>query len=214
LPAIENITGTFAEVDPALKSLRTSIRPPECLGWFSVGAQTGNMTAIATAAPIFSLRNIGTNSLIVRRVGVGLVATVGYTSAQKFDVALVVARNFTVSDSGGTTIAFAGSNAKHRTSLATLTSADCRIATTAALTSGTKTLDVNYVSQVFGWAATGAAGVVIPSSMDNLLKHDSGDYPIILGQNEGINIVSLTLGGAGGTVNALINIEITEAVSF
>ena len=69
-----------------------------------------------------STLNASANPVIVRRVGVGLTLTTGFTAAQELRFQLQVARSWTVADSGGTAVALTGNNCKHRTSLATPTS--------------------------------------------------------------------------------------------
>lgn len=206
-------TGNGLEIDNTFRAARVSIRPPEVLGWQSVGAQSGALTGVAANGPVFSLRNSSAKMLLVRRIGIGFIATTGFTVAQKLDFGLSFARGFTVSDSGGTAIAFTGSNGKHRTSLGTATSLDARIATTAALTAGTRTLDVNALSMIGGYAAA-TAGVAIPPALSNLFSHDTGDYPLVLAQNEGLVITNLTAMGAGGVGSLFVNIEFAESDVF
>jgi hypothetical protein len=202
----------FADVDATFKALRVSIRPAETLGWNSIGAQTGLITGLAANSAIFSFRNISANPILIRRVGVGFISTVAFTAAQRVDYGLMFQRAFTASDTGGTAIALTGNNTKVRTSLATLTSVDCRIAAAAALGAGTKVADANHLSQIGGWV--GAAGQGITASLNNLFSHDTGDYPIVLAQNEGINILNLTLMGAAGVGIAHVNIELAEVLSY
>ena len=129
--------GTALLVDPAFGAARISVRPVDVLGWNSVGAVSGALTGLAAGAAVFSFRNLSGNPVLVRRLGVGFVTTTAFTAAQMMSFGLIVARSFTTSDTGGTAIALTGSNAKHRTTLATPTSLDCRISTTAALGAGT-----------------------------------------------------------------------------
>ncbi len=204
--------GTSLLIDAVFGAARVTVRPTDVLGWNSIGVATGAVTALAAGAPVFSFRNLATNPIIVRRIGVGFVTTTAFTAAQIISLGLVAARSFTASDSGGTAIALTGSNAKHRTALATPTSLDCRIATTAALTAGTRTLDVNNLALVIGWAA--AAGTTIAPGLNNLLSHDTGDYPLILAQNEGFVVASQTAMGAGGVGVAAIAMEFAEASAF
>ncbi len=172
------------------------------------------MTLAAAGGTVFSFRNIAANPVLVRRVGVGFVCTTGFTAGQELAFGLNVARAFTASDSGGTAIALTGNNAKHRSSLATLTSVDCRIATTAHFTNGTKTSDANDLAVVGGFAPTTTTGVVVAPSLNNLLSHDAGDYPLVLAQNEGFNIVNRVAMGAGGVGTLYVNIELAEAASY
>ena len=204
-------TGNVLEVDTSFKAARATLRPHEALAWNSIGAQTGGITGIAAAASIFSFRNISANPILVRRVGLGVINNVGFTTAQVVDFGLMVARNWTASDSGGTAIALTGNNGKHRTALGTPTSVDCRIATTAALTAGTRTLDANTLSQIGSWSANALASL---AAMDNLLKHDASDYPLVLAQNEGFIIQNQTAFGAAGVCRAYVNMEFAEVTSY
>lgn len=204
--------GTALLVDPNFGAARVAMRPIDVLGWNSVGVPTGAVTGVAAGAAIFSFRNLSANPVLVRRVGVGFVTTTAFTAAQMISFGLTVARSFTASDSGGTAIALTGSNAKHRTSLATPTSLDCRVATTTALTAGTRTLDANNLAVAAGWS--GGAGVTIAATLNNLLSHDTGDYPLVLAQNEGLLITNLTAMGAAGVGVATVAIEFAEASAF
>lgn len=206
------ITGVSASIDALHKAIRVSLKPNESLGWNSIGAQSGLLTGVAANGAVFSFRNISANPIIIRRVGIGYLCSTAFTTAQKVDFGLMIVRAFTAADSGGTAIAIVGNNGKHRSSLATPTSVDMRIATTAALTAGTKTLDTNTVGIVGGWVP--AAGTIVNTAQDNLLSHAAGDHPIVLAQNEGINIQNLTLMGAAGVGTLYVNIEFAEVLNF
>lgn len=201
-------------VDPKFDAARVSLRPAEVTGWVSIGAKSGLVTGLAAGGAVFSLRNLSANLLMVRRVGIGFTCTTGFTAAQALDWGLIVARNFTTSDTGGTAISLVANNAKHRTSLDTFTSVDCRISTTAVLGAGTKTLDTNTLSVVNAYALATTAGNILPATQDNLLQHAAGDHPLILAQNEGINIQNLTLMGAGGVGFVYVNLEVAEATAY
>jgi hypothetical protein len=201
-------------VDSTFSAARATLRPMQCLNWQSVSERTGNLTTIAASGAIFSFRNIGVNPIAVRRVGVGFITTTGFTTAQELAFGLKIARSFTTSDASGTTIALTGNNCKRRTSLSTITSVDCRISAAAALTSGTKTLDTNNIGVVGGYAPAATTGVVIAPSLNNLLSSDSGDYPLVVAQNEGFNIQNLILMGAGGVGVAYCSFEFAEVVSY
>ena len=201
-----------AKIDAYFQALRTTLRPMQVLGWYSVGVQSGALTLATAAGAIFSLRNAGSNLLIVRRIGVGFIATTAFTAAQRVDYGLIVARSFTVSDSGGTAIAVTGNSGKHRTTQAAPTSMDCRIATTGALTAGTKTLDSNQMGQNGAWV--GAVGAGLAPSLNNLFSHDASDFPMVLAANEGFNIQNITTMGIGGVGVAYVNVEFAEAAAY
>lgn len=214
MPVQENATGTVTEVDATFKAARSTIRPMECLGWLDVGARSGALTGAAANSALFAFRNLAANPVIVRRIGIGFIATTGFTAAQELAWGLKVARAFTASDSAGTAIALTGSNCKARTSLATLTSVDCRISAAAALTAGTKTLDTNDLSVAGAWALAATAGVLLAPAQNNLLSHDAGDYPLVLAQNEGFNIMNLVAMGAAGVGTFYVNMELAEVTIY
>lgn len=203
---------TVIAADATFKAQRVTLRPAEVLGWYSVGAKSGAATGVAANGSLFSLRNLASNPLMIRRVGVGFILTTAFTTAQIIELGLIFARSFSASDTGGTAIALTGSNTKARTSLATPTSLDCRIATTGALTAGTKTKDANQLAVQSAWGTGIGAGIT--PALNNLWSHDAGDYPLILAQNEGINIDNLTLMGAGGVGTLYVNIEFAEVTSY
>ena len=57
-------------------------------------------------------------------------------------------------------------------------------------------------------------GTTIAPGLSNLFGHDTGDYPIVLAQNEGLLIVNLTAMGAAGAGTAFIGMEFAEASAF
>jgi hypothetical protein len=208
------VDATLLTVDPAFKAARISPRPMESLAWLSVGARSGALTGAAANSAVFSFRNISANLVLVRRVGVGLTLTTGFTTAQEVAFGLMFARAFTASDTAQTAIALTGNNTKVRTALGTLTSVDCRISNTGALTAGTKTLDTNHLGVVGSYAAATTAGAVLAPSQNNLLSQDTGDYPIVLAQNEGINIMNLVAMGAAGVGTLYVNVELAEVAAY
>jgi hypothetical protein len=215
MAVIEGITSNQGmDVDPSFKAGRVALRPMECVGWLDVGARSGALTGAAANTAVFSFRNLSANPIVVRRVGIGFICTTGFTAAQELGFGLMVARAFNASDSGGTAIALTGNNCKVRTALATPTSVDCRISSTGALTAGTKTLDANHLAVVGCFAAATTAGALLSPQPNNLLSHDAGDYPLVLGQNEGFNIMNLVAMGAAGVGTLYVNVELAEASSY
>jgi hypothetical protein len=213
MPIIEDFTSAqSARVTTGQGAMRVADYPMDCLSYVSVGAQTGLITGLAANSAIFSLRNLSANPIAIRSLGVGFALTTAFTTAQLVSFGLTFARGMTTSDTGGTAIAFTSNNAKARTSLGTLTSVDCRVAAAAALGAGTKVLDANTLGQTGGWAP--AVGTIIAPARNNLFQHDPGDHPIILAQNEGVNILNLTALGAAGVGVAFINMEIAEMATF
>ena len=203
-------TTDLLSIDATFKAARVSIRPAEVLGWYSVGAKSGALTGVAAAGPVFTLRNLASNPVMVRRLQVGFVVTTAFTTAQALAFELFFARAFTASDSAGTAIALTGSQNKHRTSLATPTSLDMRVAPAAALTPGTRVLDTMPLG-VAGGAASALGAAMQPFA---LVSHDAGDYPVVLAQNEGLVLANSIAMGAAGVIALHVNIEMAEALAF
>lgn len=213
MAVIENIGGTAnAEIDVSMKALRSSIRPVEVSSWLLIASRTGLLTGVPANAALFCLRNLAPTAMIIRRIGIGFTTTTAFTAAQELAFSAKIARAFTVSDTGGTPIALTGNNCKARTSLGTLASVDARIATTGALTAGTKTLDANDIGIVPCFS--GGVGLTLPFAQNNLLSHDTGDYPIILAQNEGLNVMNLIAMGAAGVGTLTVALEVAEATNY
>lgn len=213
MPVLEDFSSTqTARITNAQGAMRVADYPVDCLSYISLGVQTGALTGVVANGAIFSFRNLASNPVMVRSIGIGFALTAAFTAPQLMSYGLVTARAFTASDTGGAAIALTGNNAKVRTSLGVLTSAESRIATTAALGAGTKTLDANHLGLMGAWA--GGVGTLITSSRDNLYQHNPGDHPIILVQNEGMNILNLTAMGAAGVGVAFVNLEVAELANY
>lgn len=206
------LSGALQEVDAGFLAARVSERPIPAHAWNSIGVRSGLLTNLAADAPIFSLRNLSSNLLLIRRLGFGAITTTAFTEAQAIEFALYIARAFTESDAEGTPIELTGNQAKHRTSLASPTSIDLRIADSTALSVGTRTIDDVATCRIAAWSS--AAGETIAARLDNLIKPSPGMYPIVLAQNEGLILHSVESFSANGTVRAYLDIEFAELVAF
>ena len=202
--------GVVPEVDTTFRTLRVSLRPAELIGYYSVSGSSGALTGVAAAGPVWSFRNTGANLLMVRRVSIGFVTTTAFTTAQGLDYQMFRANSFTASDTGGTALFTAGQN-KHRNSFTNVTSApDIRIASTAALTAGTRTLETA------GMGIAGGASTAVGTSMPitDILEQDAGDYPFVLAQNEGFVIANGIAMGAAGVIRLQVSCEYAEMTSY
>lgn len=207
---IQGAGGAVGEVDATRQALRVSLRPAECIGYYSVAGPSGALTAVAANGPVFSFRNTGANLILVRNIRVGFITTTAFTAAQGLVYSLVKANSFTASDTGGTALYVAGSN-KHRNSFTNIASApDIRISTTAALTAGTRTLETVSMS-IAGGSSTGV-GTSMP--ITDLLENDAGDHPLVLAQNEGFIVTNLVAMGAAGVIQLHVGIEFMEATAY
>jgi hypothetical protein len=200
-------------VDPTFAAARISDHPPEILGAYSMGLTSGALTTAAAGGTVFSFRwapATSTQLCMVRRVEIGFSTTTAFTTAQALQYSLQVARNWTASDTGGTAALFTQTNTgKQRTSMPTSAFASggqLMIATTAANTAGTRTLD----TQVLGFTQGASTGVGTVFTSAPIFQHSPGDYPLIFANNEGFIINNVVLMGAAGVINLTVNVEWME----
>lgn len=205
-----SVSGIDADVDTTMKALRVSVRPMEVLGWYMAAMISGALTGVAAAGPVASVRNIGTNPLLIRRLAVGFATTTAFTAAQALTYSLFRAQSFTASDTGGNAGFTAGQNKMKAAFSNMVTAPDLRIAAAAALTAGIRTLDTVPMASCIG----SSTGVGTSMSLQNLIQHDAEDYPMVLAQNEGAIVANGIAMGAAGVVQLQCNLEYTEVVSF
>lgn len=204
---------TLMTVDPTFLAARTSERPPEILGAYSIGLTSGALTVVAAGGTVFSFRwapPTSTQLCMVRRVEVGFSTVTAFTTAQALQYSMQVARNWTASDTGGTAAAFTQTNTgKMRTTMPTSAFAgggQIMIANTGANSAGTRTLDTQ--AMMFLQGSSTAIATTLPSAP--IYQHSPGDYPLILANNEGFIINNVTVMGAAGVINLTVNVEWME----
>jgi hypothetical protein len=196
------------------------------LGHYRVSVPTGTLTAgLAAGGQIFSLRWAdATRLLVLKSLNVKVLTLTPFTGATLSDygsVDAVVARSFTVAASGGTAVTLTGNNAKVRTSMATSLVNTMQVATTAALTAGTQTLDAQaFKSSLVRGNRTNPAAATeeAVASTDNGLALNfnvsNGEYPIVLAANEGIVIRNRTVWPIAGTAMYVIDVAWAEVTAY
>lgn len=200
-------------VDATMLAARVTERPPELLGAYSLGITSGALTTVAAGGTVFSFRwapPTTTQLCMVRRVEIGFSTITAFGTAQSLQYSMQVARQWTASDTGGTAALFTQTNtAKLRTTMPTSAFAgggQIMIATTAANTAGTRTLDTQAMAFTQG-ASTAIATVM---SQQPIFLHQPGDYPLILANNEGFIINNVTVMGATGVINLTVTVDWME----
>jgi hypothetical protein len=192
----QNIGNTNSTGGPAPAGISAPITVgPAVLGSYCMGANTSTMAAgLAAAAPVFSLRYGAANLAIIRKISLEAddITTAFVAGAGKFD--LIAARSFTASDTGGTAGTLTTNNGKMRTSFATTGVSDFRIASTATLTAGTRTLDAQPLASVEFPVPTAIDAALLPTT--DLLRANIGESPLVLAQNEGF-VLQATVPGTG-----------------
>lgn len=193
--------GTVAEVDGTnYRAMRTTLRPLDygSLGSYRVSGLSGTMAAgLAANAEVFQFRWVDATRLCVVTSVLwdGLSGSATAFTAGFAKVDMLVARSWTADGSGGTTLTLAGNNQKMRSSMNTTLIGGSRIASTAALTAGTKTLDAQAIGQYSAAIGTGTSVQHMPQ-FDLFHADPGGESPLILSQNEGF-VVRATVPATG-----------------
>ena len=189
--------------------------PPYAGRCYGFHAASGIIAAgLASNSEILQVRHVDATELRrLRIVSVLLSASVdatGFTAgAGLFE--LVPARSWSAAGTGGGTLTLTGNNGKLRTAQNTNilgVSGEIRVATTAALGAGTKTLDSQGIAGAC--VPCGAAGTVMLPPID-LLKEGltpDGD-PLFIGHQEGF-VIRATV-PATGTWRFAASIYVSEA---
>lgn len=192
---------TAAEVEPNTLAQRVVVRPDDfgSLGIYHQGANNGTTAmaaGLAAAAPIFSYRwGNASNLAIVKRVlfEMGSGGT-GFTAGSaQFN--MFIARSFSASDSGGSSVLPSGNSNKLRTSMGTTLLTDLRISATGTLTAGTRTLDAQQAASISVPVGTASSTQLVPVK-SILFDQRVGEYPLVLAQNEGF-VIQATVPATG-----------------
>lgn len=201
---------TLLTVDPTMTAGHVTIRPPQILGAYQMGLVSGNLTVAAAGSTVYSFRwapATSTNLCMIRRIEIGFSTITAFTAAQSLQYSLQVARQWSTNDTVGTIASFAQTNtAKARTVMPTSSFAaggQIMIATTGAITAGTRTLDSQAMAFASGTA--NPVGATMPNTA--IYQQQPGDYPLILAVNEGFIINNVQLMGAAGVINFYVNVE-------
>ena len=188
---------------------------------YRLAAHTGTIAAaLAADSDIFQFRFVsGAKSFaIVRKVifdGIGIVAVA--TAAGPLGFKMVPARSWTVAGSSGTRIVTTGDNLQMETSLPASQVNDIGVATTGALTAGTRTLDANAIGQAIGGVGTAAVTAYGPTgivAVQPLHDASSGGMPLVLANQEGFVIRTTHAGPAGLTYVAGFTVDWVEVTAY
>jgi hypothetical protein len=206
------ISGFKAFVETA-GSLRITQRPNDtgALGSYSQGATSVAFNATPGNATLYSFRWTDPSAkCVVRRISARLTHTNLYTAVQEVGLYAQIARSWTTTDAGGSTLL---APTKRRSSMAAslLPSLNSQIlAFGPGLTVGTRTSDGGSFASTQNFFLANTVGTV-----DMVWDaSDQSKQPIVLVQNEGIVISNLvTLGNTGGH-RLLVNIEWDEMASY
>jgi hypothetical protein len=193
---IQGNGGTVAEVDgTTFRAVRVTGRPLDygALGHYRLSMASGTIAAaLAANSELFQFRwTDATRLCVIQKVLVSAGASAAATAAAQVAIELAVARSWTAAGTGGTAATLTGNNQKTRTSMGTTLLGEARMASTAALGAGTKTLDSQGIGNALLGIGTGAITVThnltLLDKIDLLeIDADTSQHPLILAQNEGV----------------------------
>lgn len=218
---IQGNGGVVAEVDGSgFRALRATLRPVEhgALGQYAYGGFTGILpAALAANSEIFQFRwTDATRLAVVSKVTISAaVTTTFFAAGVPVQIDLVRSTGWSAAGTGGTAPTPAAL-LKKRSSMGSslVATGDIRIATTAALGAGTKTLDTLALSALLAAGPITASldgKIIVPGT--DLYRAAPGDHPIVLAQNEGLSIRSVAV-PATGTWQATVQIEWAEVAAY
>jgi len=220
---VQGNAGTVMEVDgTTFRAIRQTPRPVDhgAFGQYSFGGFTGILpAALAANSEIFQFRwTDATRVCIINKILIGAaVSTTFFAAGVPVQIDLVKSTGWSAAGTGGTAISPAATM-KKRTSMGSslVASGDMRIATTAALGAGTKTLETNSMAAI---AATGPItaslnGLIIaPGTVLYQATPANGEHPITLVTSEGISIRSVAV-PATGTWTVSVYIDWSELTAY
>lgn len=220
---IQGNGGTIAEVDGAtFRSQRVTPRPVDhgSLGAYAYGGFSGILpAALGANSEIFQFRWVdATRFAVIRKVRIAAaVTTTFFAAGVPVQIDLVKATSWSAQGTGGTGVAPAAL-LKRRTSMGSslVASGDMRIATTAALGAGTKTLETVSLSTILAGGPITASlngTIIVPGTILWQAEVGDGEHPLVLAQNEGFVIRSVAV-PATGTWQVSVNIDWAEVTAY
>lgn len=220
---IEIIGSTGYELDTdAAGAVKHVARPTDSTGFghYTYGGFTGIIpAALAANSEIFQFRWAdATRVCIINEIKISAcVTTTFFAAGVPVQIDLVKSTGWTVAGTLGTAISPAAL-LKKRTSMSSslMSSGDARIATTAALGAGTKTLETLSLATLLAPGPITASlngQIIAPGTILYRGEIGDGQHPLVLAQNEGFSIRSVAV-PATGTWQAAIQIDWTEAANY
>lgn len=194
-------------------------------GAYRISMTSGTIAAsLGAGSELFQFRYVTAASRVCLVYGISvsaamIVAPAVGTTPVNMQLRATIARGWTGIGSGGTRATMTGDNQNMRTSHAASEVNDIGMATTAALTVGTKTLDAQDIGAVTGGAyfdlAAGDADATLIRPTNLLGDFIAGlSWPIVLANQEGFVVRSGLVMPATLTWNLVVNVAWSEVDGF
>lgn len=214
--------GNLLKIGQDFGAAKTENKPIDMqgLGAYSYGGLTGILpAALAANSEIFQFRWAdATRFAVIRKIRISAcVTTTFFAAGVPVQIDLIKSTAWTVAGTLGTAVSPAALLKKRTSMPSTLLAAgDMRIATTAALGAGTKTLEGNSLAAITapGPITASLNGQIIPpGTILWQAEIADGEHPFVLAQNEGLSIRSVAV-PATGTWQASVEIQWSECVTY
>lgn len=220
---IQGNSNVVAEVDgTTFRAQRVTPRPVDhgALGAYAYGGSTGILpAALAANSEVFQFRwTHASNLAVIRKIRISAsVTTTMFAAGVPVEIDLVKSTGWTVAGTGGTGLTPAAL-LKRRTSMGStlIAAGDVRIATTAALGAGTKTLETLSLSSIVAGGPITASlngTIIAPGTILWQAEVGDGEHPLVLVLNEGFSIRSVAVPGTG-TWRMAINVDWAEVTAY
>lgn len=220
---IQGNNGAILDIDgTTFRAVRMTPRPVDhgALGAYCYGGFTGILpAALAANSEIYQFRWADATRLaVIRKIRISAcVSTTFFAAGVPVQLDLVKSTGWTVAGTLGTAVSPAAL-LKRRTSMGAslVASGDMRIATTAALGAGTKTLETLALSTLVAPGPITASlngQIIAPGTILWQAEVGDGEHPLVLAQNEGFSIRSVAV-PATGTWTAAIAVDWAEVTGY
>lgn len=220
--SIIDALGNLLKIGQDFGSAKIESKPLDMqgLGAYCWGGGTGVLpAALAGNSEVFQFRWAdATRFCVVRKIRISAaVSTTFFAAGTPVQIDLIKSTGWTVAGTGGTAITPAALLKKRTSMPSTLLAAgDMRIATTAALGAGTKTLEtypLAFVSAAGPITASLDGQIIAPGTILWQAEIADGEHPLVLAQNEGLSIRSVAV-PATGTWQLAVDIHWAEVTSY
>ena len=220
---IQGNGGVLMEVDGTLfRAARWTPRPVDhgSLGAYCWGGLTGVLpAALGANSEIYQFRWVdATRFAVIRKIRISAcVTTTFFAAGVPVQLDLVKATGWTGQGTLGTGVTPAATLKRRGSMGSTLVAAgDIRIATTAALGAGTKTLEANSLCTLVAPGPITASlngQIIAPGTILWQAEVGDGEHPLVLATNEGFVIRSVAV-PATGTWQAAVNVDWAEVTAY
>ena len=215
--------GVVCDVDgTTFRAIRATPRPVDhgSLGAYTYGGFSGIIpAALGGNSEVYQFRwTDATRFAVIRKIRISAcVTTTFFAAGVPVQIDLVKSTAWSAAGTGGTAVSPAAT-LKRRTSMGSslVASGDMRIATTAALGAGTKTLEGNSLATIVAPGPITASlngQIIAPGTILWQAEVGDGEHPLVLVQNEGFSIRSVAV-PATGTWQIAVNVDWAEVTAY